>query len=147
VVLFMLSLSSLLVLCGAVGCLGKALEIGMTLRLAPRTRGAAIGLMSWLGYTSMMLFFVGMYFVPKFITATAGFFRILTAVPWPWLNLFLGVRADGSFSFPIGVLTCWFAARLVIAAAVGFSVWGTQSGLSGNFASDAPGPSAAGRTR
>jgi hypothetical protein len=40
----------------------------------------------------MMLFFVGMYFVPKFITATAGFFRILTAVPWPWLNLFLGVR-------------------------------------------------------
>jgi len=129
----------------AAACLGKALEMGMTLRLAPRTRGAAIGLMSWLGYTSMMLFFVGMYFVPKFITATAGFLRILTAVPWPWLNLFLGVRADGSFSFPIGVLTCWLAAGLVIAASVWFSVWGTQRGLSGNFASDAPGPSAAGK--
>jgi hypothetical protein len=28
------------------------------LRFAPRTRGAMIGLMSWLGYASMMLFFL-----------------------------------------------------------------------------------------
>src|SRR6266496_1026642 len=43
----------------AAACLGKALEIGVTLRFPPRTRGAVIGLMSWTGYTSMMLFFVG----------------------------------------------------------------------------------------
>lgn len=129
----------------AAACLGKALEIGMTLRLAPRTRGATIGLMSWLGYTSMMLFFVGMFFIPKFITAMADFLRILTAVPWPWLSLFLGGRTDGSFAFPLGVLTCWFGAGMTIAAAVWFSVWATQRGLSGNFASDAPGPSAADR--
>jgi len=127
----------------AAACLGKALEIGIMLRLSPRSRGATIGLMSWLGYASMMLFLVGMFFVPKFITSTAGFLRFLTAVPWPWLRLFLGGRADGSFSFAFGVLTCWIAAALIISAAVGFSVWGTQRGLSGNFASDAPGPSAA----
>jgi membrane protease YdiL (CAAX protease family) len=127
----------------AAACLGKALEIGITLRFSPRSRGAMIGLMSWIGYTSMMLFLVGLYFVPKFITATAGFFRFLTAVPWPWLSLFLGGRADSSFSFLSGVLTCWFAAAFIVAAAVWFSVWGTQRGLSGSFASDAPGPSAA----
>lgn len=45
----------------AAACLGKALEVGATLRLAPRSRGATIGLMSWLGYTSMMLFLVALH--------------------------------------------------------------------------------------
>jgi len=129
----------------AAACLGKALEIGLMLRLSPRSRGAIIGLMSWLGYTSMMLFLVGMYFVPMFITAETGFLGFLTAVPWPWLSLFLGIRADGSFSFFFGILNCLLAAVIIISASVGFSVWGTQRGLSGNFASDSPGPSSADR--
>jgi hypothetical protein len=33
--------------------------------VAPRQRGAVIGLMSWLGYASMMLLFVGMFIAPK----------------------------------------------------------------------------------
>jgi hypothetical protein len=127
----------------AAACLGKALEIGMTLRLSPRSRGATIGLMSWLGYTAMMLFFLGIYFVPRFITAAARFLEVFTAIPWPWLGLFLGARPDGSFSFLSGVLACWVAAGLIIASAVWFSAWATQKGLTGNFASDAPGPSAA----
>jgi len=127
----------------AAACLGKALEVGVMLRLAPRSRGATIGLMSWLGYTAIMMFLVGLFFVPRFITATAGFFQLLAAVPWPWLNWFLGIRGDGSSSFPVGVLSCWATAGLVIFLAVLFSVWGAKRGLSGNFASDAPGPSAA----
>ena len=127
----------------AAACIGKALEIGMILRLSPRKRGATIGLMSWLGYTSMMLFFLGLYFVPRFITATARFLDFFTAIPWPWLRLFLGGRSDGSFSFLSGVLTCWVAAGIVIAVAVWFSAWATQKGLAGNFASDAPRPLAA----
>jgi hypothetical protein len=130
----------------AAACLGKALEIGAMLRLAPRSRGATIGLMSWLGYTSMMVFLVGLAFVPTFVTVTAGFLHFLTVLPWPWLGLFLGVQADGSLSFTSGVLTCWAAAAVTVAASVWFSVWGTQKGLTGNFASDAPRPSAANRT-
>jgi membrane protease YdiL (CAAX protease family) len=127
----------------AAACLGKALEIGMMLRLSPRSRGATIGLMSWLGYTSMMLFLLGLYFVPRLITAAGRFLEVFTAIPWPWLGLFLGARSDGSYSFFAGVLACWVAAGVVIAAAVWFSAWATQKGLTGNFASDAPGPSAA----
>ena len=122
----------------AAACMGKALEIGMTLRLSPRSRGATIGLMSWVGYTSMMLILLGLYFVPRLVTATARFLDVFTAIPWPWLMLFLGGRADGSFSLATGVLTCCVAAGLVIATAVWFSAWATQKGLTGNFASDAP---------
>jgi hypothetical protein len=67
-------------------------------------------------------------------------------IPWPWLGLFLGVRPNGSLSFISGVLTCWLVAVLAISASVWFSVWGTQKGLTGNFASDAPRPSAANQT-
>ena len=126
----------------AAACLGKALEMGITLRLAPRSRGAIIGLMSWLGYTAMMSFVVGIYFIPRFISATAGFFRILAVIPWPWLSLFLGGRTDGSWSFSSGVLVCWLGAFLIIAASVWFSIWSTEIGLAGGFASDALGPSA-----
>jgi len=127
----------------AAACLGKALEIGMMLRLSPRTRGATIGLMSWFGYTSMMLFLLGIYFVPRIITGTAGFLHLFASIPWPWLGLFLGSQADGRFVFVNGVAANWVAAGGVIGGAVWFSAWATGRGLAGNFASDAPGPQAA----
>lgn len=123
-------------------CLGKALEIATILRFSPRSRGAMVGIMSWLGYASMMLFFVGLYFVPKFITATAGFLNLFAVLPWPWLRLFLGGQSDGSFSFLSGMAACWIAAGLLIAIAVWFGVWGAQQGLSGNFSAADAGPSA-----
>ncbi|MGD0737070.1 MAG: CPBP family intramembrane glutamic endopeptidase [Terracidiphilus sp.] len=126
----------------AAACLGKALEIGMMLRLSPRSRGATVGLMSWLGYTSMMLFLLGIYFVPRIINAVARLLHVFTVIPWPWLGLFLG-SSTGSFSFLTGVITCLVASGVIIAAAVWFSAWATDKGLTGNFASDAPGPSAA----
>src|ERR1700735_3520107 len=100
-----------------------------------------IGLMSWLGYASMMLFFVGLFVLPSLLTATWKFFNLFTVLPWPWLRLFLGGQSGGSFSFVAGMLTCWLAAALAIAGAVWFSVWGTQQGLSGNFAAADAGPS------
>jgi membrane protease YdiL (CAAX protease family) len=39
----------------AASCLNKALEIAAMLRLSARSRGAVLGLMSWLGYAAMML--------------------------------------------------------------------------------------------
>ena len=125
----------------AAACLGKALEIGVILRFPSRSRGAMIGLMGWMGYASMMLFFVGAFVIPNIVTTIAGFLTPFAELPWPWLSLFVGGQHDGSFSFLSGVLTCWLSAAVTIAGAVWFSVWGTQRGLSGNFAQTDSGPS------
>lgn len=133
----------------AAACLGKALEIAVTLRFAPRSRGAMIGLMSWMGYASMMVLFVGVAAISKIVTATGNLLIYLTVLPWPWLRLFLGGQLDGSFSFFGGMLACWTVAALTITGAIGFSVWGAQQGLSGNFgrADSGPAASQAGRLR
>jgi membrane protease YdiL (CAAX protease family) len=133
----------------AAACLGKALEIGVILRFSPRTRGAMIGLMGWLGYASMMLFLLGFVVVDKLTGALGKVLTPFARLPWPWLRLFLGGRTDGTFSFTASVLTCEFAAAVVIAGAVWLGVWGAQQGLSGNFAGvDAgPAPPRAGETR
>jgi membrane protease YdiL (CAAX protease family) len=126
---------------GAAACMGKALEIAVTLRFSRRSRGAVIGFMGWIGYTSMVLFFLGGFFVPRVIPAIARFVYFLTALPWPWLGLFLGGLSDGSFSFLYGMLTCWIFACMTIAGAVWFTVWGAQQGLAGNLAATDSGPS------
>jgi membrane protease YdiL (CAAX protease family) len=123
-------------------CMGKALEIAVILRFSPRSRGAMIGIMSWLGYASMMMFFLGLALVPKIITALASFLSLFTILPWPWLGLFLGGQPDGSFSFLAGMMTCWIIAGLMTAGAVWFGSWGAQQGLSGNFATADARPSA-----
>jgi Type II CAAX prenyl endopeptidase Rce1-like len=117
----------------ATGCMGKAVEIGVTLRVAPRQRGAVIGLLGWLGYASMMLLFVGMFIAPKLSTIALKWITPLAAIPWPWLGLLFGLRPDGEFSFLLGMATCWIATVLLLATAVWLSVWGTQKGLAGAF--------------
>lgn len=124
----------------AAACLGKALEIGVVLRFSPRSRGAVVGLMGWLGYASMMLFFLGLFIVPKIVNAIGRFLGIFTMLPWPWLKLFLGAQADGSFSFLAGMAACWVAAAITAGCAVWFSAWGAQQGLSGNFGEAASRP-------
>jgi membrane protease YdiL (CAAX protease family) len=126
----------------AAACLGKALEIGVMLRFSPRTRGAIIGLMNWLGYASMMMFFVSLFVVPMIIAATWKILKIFAPVPWPWLRLFVGGQSGGSFSFLAGVATCLLVSAATIAVAVWFAVWGAQRGLAGNFGGVARRPSA-----
>ena len=116
-------------------CLGKALEIGIILRFSVRTRGAIVGLMSWAGYASFMLFMVGPFLVAPFVTAIGKPLLFLSGLPWPsglsLFALFTGARADGNYSLLSGVLACWLAAVLGTAAAVSFSIWGAQRGLAG----------------
>jgi len=133
----------------AAACLGKALEIAVILRFPPRTRGAMTGLMSWLGYASMMLLFLSVFVIPRIVGAIEKFLGLFTVLPWPWLKLFLAGQTDGSFSFLSGMLACWTVTGITIAGAVWFSAWGAQQGLAGNFASVDVGPSPAkkGRTR
>jgi hypothetical protein len=66
----------------AAACVGKALETGVMLRLPPRSRGAVIGFMSWLGYAAMASFLLGAYATPEIVRALAGVFRPLaTSIP------------------------------------------------------------------
>ena len=116
----------------ALACLGKAFEIGVMLRFSPRSRGAMIGLMSWMGYASMMLCLLGLYIVEKAVSVAAKFLGLFTVLPSPWLGLFLGRQSDGSFSFLIGVVTTWIFSAVAIATAVRFSIWGANQGLAGN---------------
>jgi len=130
----------------ASGCLGKALEVGVTLRVAPRQRGAIVGLMSWMGYASMMLLFLGTFVAPKISTLALKWLSPLAALPWPWLGLFLGATPDGHFSFMAGLLTCCAVACLVIAVSVSLSIWATQQGLAGAFGATDRAPAASGKS-
>lgn len=124
----------------ASACLGKAIEIGVLLRFAPRSRGAIFGLMGWLGYTTMTLLFVGLFLIEQLATVAAGPLRPLAGLPWPLLGLVLGQADDGTLSFTAGMLTCWLLSGFVIAASVGFSVWSAKRGLSAPSDSLAPAP-------
>jgi membrane protease YdiL (CAAX protease family) len=138
----------------AAACLGKGIEVAVILRFSPRTRGAVIGLMSWIGYSTMMLFFfVGLVFASKLIPLLSKVLIPLAEAPWPYLRLFLGgpwpsalihalptarLPAPPGFSFVAGVLTCWLASVLVTGCGVGFTIWGSRQGLAGASAKIAP---------
>lgn len=128
----------------ATACVGKALEIAAILRFSPRNRGAIIGIMGWLGYASLMFFFLGFFILPKAITALAKPLLLFTVIPWPYLGWFTGAVPDGSHSFVLGMVTCWALAASITSAAVWFGVWGAQQGLAGNFAADSR-PSTSGK--
>lgn len=124
----------------AAACLGKAIEIAIMLRFAPRTRGALTGLMNWLGYTSLMVFFVGLFIVPRLIFFARKPLGFVAMAPWPWLGWFIGARPDGTFSFAAGVATCLFGAIAMTTFGTWFTVWGAQHGLAGNFAASVARP-------
>lgn len=126
----------------AAACLGKALEIAITLRFPPRSRGAIIGIMSWLGYASMMFIFLGFVLVPKLVSALGRLAPLFSVIPWPWLRLFLGGQTDGSFSFVSGFVFCWAVSGAMVAISVWFSIWGTKKGLAGQFEQADVAPSA-----
>ena len=129
----------------AAASLGKAMEIGILLRCSMRTRGAILGLMSWLGYATMMMFLFAMAVVPTVIRTIWQWLMPLTAVPWPLLRLVLGVGTDGSRHLLQGLGFCLITALLVTAAAVWFSIEATQKGLSGNLSAADTRPKAVSR--
>lgn len=142
----------------AAASLGKAIEIGVILRCSTRTRGAVIGLMSWIGYSTMMLLLVGGFFIAKVIHFLSKPLAALTIVPWPWLQLFLGgpwgtvrqeslIPAPSGFHFLAGIAFCWTACVVAIAGGVAFTVWGTQRGLAGATAEAAPARAVRGSAR
>ena len=123
----------------SLACIGKALEIGIMLRFPPRSRGALIGLISWLGYSTMVGVFVFAAMMPTIVGITAPLFQPLaSAIPWPLFSWIIGLKSDGSFSFISGMLVCWLGSSVLILGSVGFSVWGAQRGLLGASSGSKP---------
>ncbi len=114
----------------ALACLGKALEIGVMLRFSPRSRGAMIGLMSWIGYCAMILIFLAI-FLQELLSAIGKPLGPFLTLPWPWLRLFLGAGPDGALSFSSGLFNCLTGVSLTILGAIGFSTWAARKGLGG----------------
>lgn len=126
-------------------CVGKAIETAVILRLGPRQRGTALGLMGWLGTITITLIFVCGTARNGIARGAGTVLGPIAAMPWPWLGLFLGWRPDGASSFRDGVLTCGLASVVISAAAVALAVWAAGRGLSAPVARGDLRPVAAGR--
>ena len=110
---------------------GKALEVAVTLRTAVRSRGALIGLMTWLGTAASAFPVVLAFTLDGTARSIAYAVGPLAGLPWPWLGWFLGLRDEGEPSFLLGVAFCVAASAAVMAAAVASSAWSTARGLAG----------------
>ena len=116
----------------AAACVGKALEIGVILRFPPRSRGALIGLKSWLGYVAMISFLLIAATIDNIVPAVAQALRpAATIIPWPLPAWAIGLRPNGSLSFIWGMSAWWLASAVMITGSVWFTVWGAQRGLAG----------------
>jgi len=111
---------------------GKAIEVAALLRAAARSRGAVIGLMTWLGTAaSTLLVFAAL----SLDTAGRSLVPMLDWMPIPsrgllWLGWFLG-DWGGHPSFLIGVGTCLTASIAVTGSALASTAWSTARGLAG----------------
>ena len=122
----------------AAGCAGKAIEVVATLRLPPRSRGAALGILSWLGQAAFMLMLFGVMSPPVLLAATRQVGRLTGDVGLPLLGWALGLY--GTPAAWKGLVACWAAAAALIAAAAQISAFATRQGLAGGFSGtpDAP---------
>lgn len=115
----------------AAACLSKALEIAITLRLTPRNRGAAFGLLGWLGYVTATLTFALWFYFDQFAAVLASPLTAAGALPWPVLGWLLGRFGAAPPSVVAGFAVCDGLALALTPLAVGFSVWGARRGVSG----------------
>jgi membrane protease YdiL (CAAX protease family) len=112
----------------AASCLNKALEISAMLRLTPRTRGAALGIMSWIGYAAMMLpmFAINGKALKVFLTTWS--MRVEPWVPtWPVRALIVGWGER-----PVlwqAIVSGVILAVILLAASVVIAWWGLRRGL------------------
>ena len=114
----------------AASCAGKALEIGLLLGVRARTRGAAFGLLGWLGSIATSATVLGALFVGTEAAPVVAALQRLPGLPWPWLGWFLGQAEDGSFSFGRGLAAGWALSGAAIAGSVTLAVRAARSGLS-----------------
>ena len=128
----------------AASCLNKALEITALLRLGSRSRGAVLGLMSWLGYIAM--------FVPLFSmqakVVSAALVKLLVPVrdwlpAWP-VRAFIVGWSDTPSPAEV-IVTGWAVAAFITLLALVIARAASRGGLQAAQGSTEPGPAASSR--
>ena len=122
-------------------CTSKALEVGVMLRLSPRSRGAVLGIMSWLGYSAFILGILAANARELLVIVAQWIEPLSRFLPLPLFGWLVGYGM-GEPSVWKGVAVCWGVAAAVIFAAVKFSAYATNTGLAGGFGSVASAPKA-----
>jgi membrane protease YdiL (CAAX protease family) len=115
----------------AASCLSKALEISVMLRLAPRSRGAVLGLLATASRATIYLAYMPLV-APRVVVGAARLLRPL-ATDAGGLLLYGAAGAWGTPSPWKGVLACCLFAAAAMALSVWWSASGTRQGLAGGF--------------
>jgi membrane protease YdiL (CAAX protease family) len=128
-------------------CFSKALEIAAMVRLPPRTRGAVLGILSWLGYASLFATLVLVNAPGLLRTVARGLDVIVSRVPLPSVGGWSVGFGLGSAALWKGVLVCFGGSAVVLLASVAFSAWAANRGLAGLSGSAPTAPVALGMER
>ncbi len=113
--------------------LNKTVELCALLRLSMRSRGAVLGIMSWLGYAMLMLPIFGLqgkglpHAVAQWLAPIAPNFHpnLLS-----WL---LGNWSENNFSLALALTTSLGACLLLCAGGAALGRWSVAAGLEGGF--------------
>ncbi len=115
----------------AASCLHKSIEITVMLRLSSRSRGAVLGLISWVGYAAMMLPIFTMQMNSLKVFLLRGLTVLSAWVPgWPVRALVIGWGAEPSLWQVL--ISCWVLAGAILGGSLALAYWGVNRGLQGS---------------
>jgi membrane protease YdiL (CAAX protease family) len=115
----------------ALACVGKAIQIWILLRFSPRTRGAALGVMGWFGFISILPIFLVNSSLPTVVALLGGWLMPLSTLPWPPVRRLAGLTSASEYVFWQGVALCWLLAAILILGALAVALASTRHGITG----------------
>jgi membrane protease YdiL (CAAX protease family) len=115
----------------ALACVGKAIQIWILLRLSPRTRGVALGVMGWFGFISIMLILLVNSSVPTAVALMSGWLMPFNTLPWPPVRMLAGLTSASVYVFWQGVALCWLLSAILILGALALALASTRHGIIG----------------
>jgi membrane protease YdiL (CAAX protease family) len=120
----------------AASCVSKAIEVTAIVRLPPRSRGAAIGLLSWIGYSALA---IGLY-TGLDRTLASGVLSLVehthwlaVAAPARWL---FGLTAGDEPSLGLAVVTGIGLSAAMVAGSVWLTARAADVGITGKIDTD-----------
>jgi len=122
----------------AASCFSKTIEILAMVRLSPRSRSAVIGIMSWIGYSSLLLAFVAVSQRGILVALVSGIDDLRAVIPDEPVRWMLGITATGTTSIALALVTCLAISLAIAALSVRLSARATDAGIAGGFADATP---------
>jgi len=115
----------------AAACINKTIELCAMLRLSVRSRGALLGVMSWVGYISLLLpiFMFSHAAIPNGLAQ--GLHALATKIHFPLLEWSLGMWGKGGPSLELAVALILGISIVAIVLCLLATTWGASRGLEG----------------